>query len=112
MSAVRLNRPLVLETRQQVPDGLGGFAESWVVLGRLWAEIVPGTGRDLAGEEIVLSAVPLRITVRAAPVAAPSRPVAGQRFRDGTRAYRIVAVTERDPDGRYLTCVAREEVVT
>lgn len=111
MSAVHLNRPLVLETLVRAPDGSGGFTESWVARGQLWAEIVPGSGRDLPGEEIILSAVPLRITVRAATVGAPSRPVAGQRFREGVRAFRIIAVTERDPDGRYLTCFSREEVL-
>ena len=46
----------------------------------------------------------------AAPVASPSRPKAGQRLVEGTRLFLIQAVTERDPDGRYLTCFAREEV--
>ena len=31
-------------------------------------------------------------------------------FRDGTRVYHLVAVTERDPDGLYLVCFAREQV--
>lgn len=111
MTAVTLNRSLTLEALVRVPDGLGGFTESWIARGSLWAEIVPGSGRDLPGEEIILSAVPLRITVRAAPMGASSRPIAGQRFREGTRAFRIIAVTERDPDGRYLACFSREEVV-
>jgi head-tail adaptor len=110
--AIALNRSLVLEALERVPDGLGGFAETWVPRGNLWAEIVPGSGRDLPGEEVIKSAVPLRITVRAARIGAPSRPVAAQRFREGTRAFRIIAVAERDPGGRYLTCFAREEVVT
>ena len=57
-----------------------------------------------------LSAVPYRVTVRGAPVGSPSRPKAGQRFREGTRLFLIQAVTERDQFGRYLTCFAREEV--
>lgn len=112
MSAVNLNRPLLLEALVRTPDGSGGFTEAWAARGQLWAEVVPGSGRDLAGEEVMLSAVPLRITVRSAPVGAPSRPAAGERFREGLRAFRIVAVTERDTEGRYLTCFAREEVVT
>jgi head-tail adaptor len=110
MNAVSLGRALVLEARMRMPDGLGGFAESWVARGTLWAEVLPGSGRELVREEVTGSAVPLRITVRGAPVGAPSRPVAGERFREGVRTYRIVAVTERDPGGRYLTCFAQEEV--
>ena len=110
MSAPKLRRSLLLEQVQAVPDGLGGQVESWVGLGRLWAEVVAGSARDDDGEETVLSSVGYRITVRGAPVDAPSRPRADQRFRDGSRLYRIVAVAERDPEGRYLVCHAREEV--
>lgn len=50
-----------------------------------------------------------RITVRAAPQGAPSRPTPLQRFRDGARLFAIEAVTEADPEGRFLVCFAREE---
>ncbi len=105
----RLSRALVLEAPQRVADGAGGFAETWVALGTLWAEVVPGAGRDAAGEEVTLASVPCRITVRGAPFGAPSRPVAGQRFRDGARLFAVLAVTEQDAAGQYLTCFAREE---
>jgi len=110
MTLPDLNRALVLEGVLRLPDGAGGFTEAWTALGTLWAEVRPGTGRDRLGEERMLSAVPYRVTVRAAPVGAMSRPKAGQRFREGTRLFLIQAVTERDPDGRYLTCFSREEV--
>lgn len=110
MNAPHLNRALVLEAVVRSPDGAGGFSSAWTALGTLWAEVLPGSGSDTLGEERMLSAVPYRITVRGAPVGSPSRPVAGQRFREGTRLYLIQAVTERDPFGRYLTCFAREEV--
>ena len=106
-----LNRRLVLEGAVVVADGAGGFSESWAVLGVLWAEVVAGSGRDVAGEEVTVSSVPYRITVRGAPVGAPSRPRADQRLRDGTRLFKIIAVTERDAGGAYLTCFAREEVL-
>jgi head-tail adaptor len=110
MSRVRLTRELALEARRSVPDGLGGYVESWVTLGRMWAEVVAGTGRDVAGEEVTVSAVPYRITVRAAPPGSEQRPRPDQRFREGTRVFRIVAVAERDAEGRFLRCFAQEEV--
>lgn len=110
MSAVDLSRSLVLEEVLRVADGAGGFSLNWAALGTLWAEVLPGTGRDVVGVEVTLASVPLRITVRGAPVDAPSRPRPGQRFREGDRFYAILAVTERDADARYLTCYAREEV--
>lgn len=110
MSAPQLNRPLVLEAMSRVADGAGGFAESWGALGTLWAEVKPGAGRDAAGEEVVMGVVGYRITLRGAPQGSPARPVPGQRFRDGGRLFAILAVTEADAAGRYLTCFAREEV--
>lgn len=103
--APQMTRRLILEGPERVPDGAGGFQEAWVPLGHIWAEVMPRTGRD-DGE---ISRLGLRITVRAAPQGAPSRPTPQQRFRDGSRLYRIEAVTESDPTGRYLTCFASEE---
>lgn len=110
MKPVHLNRALGLEGVQRISDGAGGFSEVWAMLGTLWAEVVPGTGRDVAAEEVTLASVPFRITVRGAPQGAPSRPLSGQRFREGDQVFRIIAVTERDPGGRYLLCFAREEI--
>ena len=103
-----LNRALVLEAPVEMPDGAGGFGSGWQILGTLWAEVSPGRGRRAAGVEVAVSKAPYRITVRGAPSGARSRPVAGQRFRDGSRIFDVLAVTERDPGGRYLVCTAEE----
>ncbi len=110
MAAPRLNRRLVLEAPVRVPDGAGGQEESWVELGTVWAELRARTGRDAEGEEAHLSVTGYRVTLRAAPYGAPSRPLPGQRFRDGARILAILSVAEADSDGRYLTCTAQEEV--
>ncbi len=110
MQAPKLNRKLVLEEAQTVPDGAGGFTTTWVSLGELWAHVKAGTGRETAAEFVTLSTVPYRITIRAAPVGSPSRPKPDHRFRDGTRLFRIQAVTEDAGPGTYLVCFAREEV--
>jgi head-tail adaptor len=112
MSAVHLNRNLRLLHPASIPDGAGGFSITWQEIGRLWAEVLPGSGREVGGEEITLSTVSYRITVRGAPVGSPQRPMPGQRLMEGTRAFEIVAVTERDASGHYLTCFAREELRT
>ncbi len=110
MKALLLNRKLTLEEAQRSPDGAGGYTKVWVALGELWADVNSGTGRERAGEFVTLSTVPYKITVRAAPQGAPSRPRPEQRFREGARLFRILAVTEDDPRGHYLTCFAHEEV--
>jgi hypothetical protein len=78
--------------------------------GVLWGKVTARSGREATGLGLTLSRVSYLITVRAAPQGAPSRPVAGQRFRDGTRLFRLAAVTEDRPDARYLTCWADEEL--
>lgn len=110
MGVVTLNRKLVLEGVDRMPDGAGGYTETWVQLGTLWAEITARTGREAAGEGGSLSSTGYRISVRAAPYGAPSRPVPGQRFREGLRLFRIESVAERDGAARYLTCFCQEEV--
>lgn len=106
---VMLNRRLVLENPVETADGAGGLAVSWVPVGVLWGEVRPSTGRELDGEEVIISAIGYRITVRGALVGSPQRPRPEQRLRDGTRVFLVLAVTERDLTGAYLTCFAREE---
>jgi head-tail adaptor len=111
MRRVALSRKLVLEAAERSADGAGGYSEVWRPLGILWAEIRAASGSEREGAgTATLSSVPYRITVRAAPAGAASRPRPDQRFRDGDRIFRILAVAERDHEARYLECLAREEV--
>ena len=109
MRPVNPTRRLVLEAAQRSPDGMGGFAETWVARGTLWADIRPGQGREVADSFVARPEVGLRVFVRGAPVGAPSRPVAGERFREGDRIYPIRAVAEADPRGAWLICFCVEE---
>ncbi|MBZ4024036.1 phage tail protein [Rhodobacter sp. TJ_12] len=110
MSVPHLNRKLVLEAAQRRPDGAGGATLEWQALGEVWAAVKAGSGRAREGAFVTLASVPYRIVVRAAPVGSPRRPRPEQRFRDGARVFRILAVADDDPAGLYLTCFTREEV--
>ncbi len=110
MAVPVLDRRLVLEEAQNVPDGAGGFTQSWVALGTLWARIRPASGQERGVDAATVSTAPYRITVRAAPFGAPSRPRPEQRFREGARVFRILAVSDNDDGGCTLTCFAQEEV--
>lgn len=96
-----MTRTLVLEAPVRMADGAGGVVQDWQALGTLWADVQAGSPRQADG----VVRVPLKIAVRAARVGAPSRPVAGQRLREGGRVFRILAVTE---SGRDLICHAEE----
>lgn len=109
---MELSRKLVLEARQRVGDGAGGYIETWMPLGSLWAAIKPGSGRETADAGGALSRVPITITVRAAPIGSSMRPHAGHRFVEGTRIYEIASVSEAAGTAQYLICRATEEMVT
>ena len=112
MSLPRLTRTMVLEDPIRSDDGAGGYVTTWQTLGSLFADVKTGTGRQSGGVVATLSKLTCRIIVRAAPEGAPSRPKAGQRFREGNRTYRIDAVAPFDRGAHYLTCFAVEEAVT
>lgn len=107
MSGPAMTRRLVLEAPERVADGAGGFSETWVALGHVWAAVeLRGAGREVDAA----ARLQLKITMRAVPVGAEARPTAAMRFREGARLYRIEAVHESDATGRTLTCFAVEEV--
>ncbi|MCK0148814.1 head-tail adaptor protein [Marivita sp. S6314] len=108
----RLTSQLVLERLVAVPDGAGGQHESWEALGTVWGEVKPRSGRESLGEAGQVSVTGFRIMVRAAAQGHSARPLPEQRFRDGTRVFRINSVTEADPEARFLMCLCDEEVAT
>lgn len=112
MTERRLLRRLTLEEPAKAADGAGGNDETWVALGTLWAEVKPSTGREVVAGARERVSVTHRIIVRGAPVGAPSRPTPVQRFREGSRLFGIRAVTEADPDARYLICWAEEGIAS
>lgn len=109
MGTPRLNVRLTLEAPERQADGIGGHRVVWRQLGILWAEMDAGSGRERFAEVGPESVVSWRIIVRGAAMGDPQRPAAGQRFRLQDRLFHVEAVAERDPDGRWLTCFAREE---
>ena len=109
MGAPRLNVRLALEAPERQSDGLGGYRVVWRQLGFLWAELDSGSGRRRSAEVGAESVVSWKITVRSAATGDPRRPAPGQRLRLDRRFFRIDAVAERDHDGLWLTCFAREE---
>lgn len=101
----RLRTRLVLEQATPAPDGAGGYTPAWspvaIIFG--WVEPVAASSRFSAGQG--LESATHRITIRRRGDVR-----GGMRFSLGTR--RLTIETARDPDGsgRYLECMAREEV--
>lgn len=111
MKAPKLNRRFTLEVANTAPDGSGGFIETWEALGTLWGELKGAGGRDVDIDAGAVSQGRFRVTVRSAPHGALERPLPGQRLREGQRMFPVIAVVDSDPDGRWLTCIVREELL-
>ncbi len=108
MMSPKLNRRLILEERVRVADGAGGFTESWVSKGAIWAKLEARGGAEQQLGARVISVSKFRVITRAAPFGADSRPRPDQRFREGGRTFDILAVGEYDEAGRYLEIWAEE----
>lgn len=112
MDVSSLTWPMVLEAKTLASDDAGGWREAWVPQGTIWADLRPRSGGELEGEAASISRSLWAITVRASPFGTPSRPVAGHRFRHGSRLFGILAVQETDATARWLRCTAEEERAT
>lgn len=98
-----LRTELVLEQATPVPDGAGGFAETWTALATLFAKVEPMVARETFGAAQTLEEVTHRVTIRHRPDVA-----SGMRFSLGDRHLAILTVHDPDETGRHLVCRTRE----
>ena len=103
-----LSRRLVLESRVEVPDGMGGFAVSWLPNGAHWAQVRVQSARESKIGERDTAVVNYRVLVRSSAIGSSSRPTSAQRFREFERVFNILAVAEHGDDGRFLECWTQE----
>lgn len=106
----RLTVPLILETRERQPDGMGGHSVQWVALGQVFAAMKAGRGAMRGAEAGPESVAGWTITLRGFAAGDPRRPRPGQRLRMGARLFRIESVAEADAAGCYVQVIAEEEL--
>lgn len=104
-----MRHPLILETPERLPDGMGGHRTQWRVLGTLWAHMQAASAREARGEVGASALARWRLVVPGARAGDPRRPRPGQRLRMGSRLFTVEAVVEADGAGRRLTVWTREE---
>ncbi|WP_187970198.1 phage head closure protein [Aquibium microcysteis] len=100
----RLRRLLTLEAMTPVPDGAGGFTQSWTALATVHAALEPVAAAPRFGADQSLPIVTHVVTLRAR---ADMR--SGMRFAAGDRRFSIETVHDPDETGRFLICRVREE---
>jgi SPP1 family predicted phage head-tail adaptor len=98
-----LDARLTLEAPEEAADGQGGVTISWAAVTGLWGAIDPVSVRP--GEEAGVEAATLthRVTIRSRDDV-----LRGMRFVWQGRAFSIVAVSDPDESGAYLTCRCEE----
>jgi SPP1 family predicted phage head-tail adaptor len=99
----KLNRRLVLEEPVIVPDGAGGVIRTYQTLAAVWAGLVPVSASNVMVADGAAVTVTHRITIRSGPEV-----TARHRFRLGARIFQVVALRDRDGDGRFLDIEAEE----
>lgn len=101
-------RRLVLQVSTEVPDGGGGFTRIWEDRTAIWGEVRMRSGKLSATEFGERPSLKVRIQTHFLPQGHASRPLPGQRLRDGGRVFVVEAV--HDTEGRHalLTILATE----
>jgi SPP1 family predicted phage head-tail adaptor len=99
----KLNRRLVLEEPVIVPDGAGGVVRTYQTLTTVWAALVPVSASNVVVADGEGVTVTHRITIRGGPEVTTRH-----RFRFGARAFQVVALRDRDGDGRFVEIEAQE----
>lgn len=108
MKVPKLKTCLVLEEQVAAPDGAGGEAEAWVVIGTHYAALTSqGVAEGESGQRR-FGAVTYKATLRHVPYGAANRPRADHRFRLGTRLFNILGVADADDRNQWLTCWLEE----
>ena len=98
-------RELVLSRLVPVPDGAGGYTESWTDEATVYASLEPVHARAVRAGEQALEHVTHRVTMRFR-----AGVEAGMRFTSGPRTFGIVTVYDPDESGRYLVAAVREDL--
>ncbi len=98
-----LKQRAALQSRTLVPDGGGGFSESWQTVGTAWVEIVPLGANEKFGPDTLETRIRHRITLRAR-----SDIVAGMRLATASRSFAIRAVERRAASDPLLTLLCEE----
>lgn len=100
-----LRRRLVLEAPVETADGTGGVARDHVAVATLWAALEPRAGRGEVDADAAGAVVTHRILLRSGPEITTRH-----RFRAGGRLFRVIAVRDLDPAGRFLVVEAEEHI--
>jgi SPP1 family predicted phage head-tail adaptor len=100
-----LRHRIVLEAPVEMPDGAGGVTRSYTAAATLWAKITPVAARGEVEADALAASVTHHIIIRSGPGLTTRH-----RLRESARVFRIVALRDRDGDGRLVEIHAEERL--
>lgn len=100
----RFRTPMLLERRQAVADGAGGWSERWEEIAALWGRLETVSAKAVFGADGMNEVVTHRVTLRYRDDIE-----SGMRLKSGARLFAIRTVHDPDETRRYLVCTTREE---
>lgn len=98
-----LNKRITLQYKTIVPDGMGGFTNSWNDAGTVWAALWPTSAKEIIQANSTAMVVSHRIRIRY------RRDVKGSwRVKFGTRYFAIIAITNPNEKNEFLDLMCKE----
>lgn len=98
-----LRHELLLQQATRAPDGLGGFAETWVTIATVFARIEP-----LRVSQAFTAAQEIETATHAITIRQRADIASGMRFAKGARRFRIITVRDPQETGRFIICTTEE----
>jgi len=105
MNAGELKHKITIQELQRVPDGYGGYTETWNNVATAWAKIQPLKGSERYQAQQVASELSHKITLRYLSGVKPS-----MRIVYGLRVFNIIAVINVKKRNEVLELLCEEEL--
>ena len=98
-----LDKRIVLQYSTRVPDGMGGFAVTWVDAATVWAAIWPVSASETIQAAQATMTITHRIRIRYRAVLR-----AGWRISYAGRYFNVVSIIDPDTAHRWLDLMVKE----
>lgn len=98
-----LNKRITLQYKTKVPDGQGGFTDTWVDAATIWSAIWPTSAGDVTQANTTVMVVSHRIRIRYRSVLKTS-----YRVKFGTRYFSIVSIICPNEGREWLDIMCKE----
>ncbi len=98
-----LDKRITLQAKTKVPDGGGGFTDTWVDMATIWAGVWPVSAREITEANATVMVISHRIRIRYRSVLK-----AGWRVKFGNRYFSIVGVTSPNEGREWIDLLAKE----